>query len=281
MGYRMRASHPSLATSLFALLAVACGSNSPSSSQTPEPSSVGQDVVKNAEPVSDAQAGENDGESDTYQTSMGPLVVTPIWHGTVAFTIGGTTIVVDPWSKAPEGRLPKADLILLTDIHPDHLDKKAIEVVRKANTVIIGPAAVAAALPETSVLDNGQERVESGIGIRAIPMYNEKRGPEAGKLFHDKGRGNGYVLSFGDTNVYVSGDTECTAEMRALQDIDLALVCMNLPYTMPPEEAAECIKAFKPKVITPFHYRGSDLSILETSLEGTGIELRLRDYYAP
>ena len=131
-------------------------------------------------------------------------------------------------------------------------------------------------------MNNGQERVESGIGIRAIPMYNEKRGPEAGKLFHDKGRGNGYVLSFGDTNVYVSGDTECTAEMRALKDIDLALVCMNLPYTMPPEEAAECIKAFKPKVITPFHYRGSDLSVLEKSLDGTsGIELRLRDYYAP
>tara|TARA_R110002096_G_scaffold44524_6_gene119785 strand:+ start:8951 stop:9772 length:822 start_codon:yes stop_codon:yes gene_type:complete len=273
----MRTSHQFVATSLFALLAVACGSSTPPSSKTPEPTAQAQEAT----PASDAEVSANDG-SDTYQTSMGPLLVTPIWHGTVAFTIGATTIVVDPWSKAPEGRLPKADIILLTDIHPDHLDPAAIDEVRKDNSIIIGPSAVAATLPETIVLENGQERSENDIGIRAIPMYNEKRGPEEGKLFHDKGRGNGYVLSFGDTNVYVSGDTECTAEMRALENIDLALVCMNLPYTMPPEEAAECIKAFKPKVVTPFHYRGSDLSVLEASLEGTeGVELRVRDYYAP
>lgn len=276
MGHRMRKSHLLLGTSLFALLSVACGTGNPSSSNSPEL------ATPKVSGTSDTQKSDKGCESDTYQTSIGPLVVTPIWHGTVAFTIGATTVLVDPWSKAPDGRLPKADLILLTDIHPDHLDTAAIDKVRKANTILIGPSAVAATLPEISVLDNGQERVEGNIGIRAIPMYNEKRGPEEGKLFHDKGRGNGYVLSFGDTKVYISGDTECTEEMRSLKDIDLALVCMNLPYTMPPEEAAECIKAFKPKVITPFHYRGSDLGVLEKSLEGIeGIELRIRDFYAP
>jgi len=220
--------------------------------------------------------------SDTFETSLGPLVVTPIWHGTVSFVLGDTTIVVDPWSKAPADRLPKADLVLITDIHPDHLDAAAIEHVRNADTVIMGPKAVADQVPATVTIANGQEQTFRGIGIRAIPMYNEQRGPKPGSVYHDKGRGNGYVLRFGDTKVYLSGDTECTSEMRALQDIDLALVCMNLPYTMPPEEAATCIKAFKPKVVTPYHYRGSDLGVLERALEGvSGIELRIRDYYRP
>lgn len=207
--------------------------------------------------------------------------VTPIWHGTVALSVGDMTIVVDPWSQAPAGRLPKADLVLLTDIHPDHLDTKALETVRKPDTIFIGPSAVAKSFPETRVLDNDQELTEHGIRIRAIPMYNTKRGPEPGKLFHDKGRGNGYVLSIGGTNVYLSGDTACTNEMRALQDIDLAFISMNLPYTMPPDEAAECIKAFRPAVVIPYHYRGSDLSVLEKSLAGLeDVQLRLMDFYA-
>lgn len=211
---------------------------------------------------------------------MGRLTITPIWHGTVALTVGEMTIVVDPWTQAPAGRLPKADLVLLTDIHFDHLDTKALEQVRKPGTVFIGPSAAARMFPETQILDNGKERTEQGIRIRAVPMYNLQRGPEPGKLFHDKGRGNGYVLSIGDTNVYLSGDTECTDEMRALKDIDLAFVCMNLPYTMPPEEAAECIKAFKPAVVVPYHYRGSDLSVLEKSLAGQDdVQLRIFDFY--
>jgi len=112
-------------------------------------------------------------------------------------------------------------------------------------------------------------------------MYNEKRGPEPGKRFHDKGRGNGYLLGFGDKTVYVSGDTECTPEMKALKKVDVAFVCMNLPFTMPPEEAAECVKAFKPRIVIPFHYRGSDLQKFERALAGTdGVEVRIRNFYA-
>jgi L-ascorbate metabolism protein UlaG (beta-lactamase superfamily) len=221
-------------------------------------------------------------EAETIETSMGTLRITPIWHGTLALQINDTVVVVDPWSKAPAERLPKADLILITDMHQDHFDKEAIAQVRKAESVILAPQVVVDKLPAAELLANGEEVTKQGIGILAVPMYNEKRGPEEGKLFHDKGRGNGYLLRFGETQIYISGDTECIEEMRALTDIDMAFVCMNLPYTMPPEEAAECIKAFRPKVMVPYHYRGSDLGVLEKALEGeAGIELRVRDFYRP
>ena len=115
--------------------------------------------------------------------------------------------------------------------------------------------------------------------IEAIPAYNIKRGPAPGKLFHDKRRGNGYVLTYGGKRFYFSGDTEGVPEMRALKNIDVAFVCMNLPYTMPPEEAADAVKAFHPKIVIPYHYRGSDLTVFQKALEGTGIEVRLLEWY--
>lgn len=126
---------------------------------------------------------------------------------------------------------------------------------------------------------NGETKSWAGWSIEAIPMYNLKRGPEAGKLYHDKGRGNGYVLTYGGKRFYISGDTEGIPEMRALKNIDVAFVCMNLPYTMPPDEAADAVKAFHPKIVIPYHYHGSDLAIFETALKGTGIEVRLLDWY--
>lgn len=224
--------------------------------------------------------------TDTVETSAGPVTITPIRHGTLALGFKGKTIVVDPFSEAPQGSLPKADLVLITDIHGDHYDPKAIELVKQDSTVFVVPKVVAEKLAEAKTsgqvktLANGAELTALDIKIRAVSMYNLKRGPEDGKLFHDKGRGNGYVLSFGDKQIYLSGDTECIPEMKALKDIDVAFVCMNLPYTMPPEEAAECITAFKPKVVIPYHYRGSDLSKLDEPLKATPeVELRKRDFY--
>jgi L-ascorbate metabolism protein UlaG (beta-lactamase superfamily) len=254
---------------LLCIALCACGSREPAVSE-PSPE-------KQKAPVADP---ETEGVY-VLDTSMGPVRITPIWHGTLSLEIGETTIVIDPWSKAPAGRLPKAELILITDIHPDHLDKAAIEQVRRTESIILAPQAALETLPNAEPINNGETATKLGIGIEAIPMYNLKRGPEEGKLFHDKGRGNGYVLSFGETRVYISGDTECTPEMRALEDIDLAFVCMNLPYTMPPKEAAECIRAFRPKVAIPFHYRGSNLDELEIGLHGEpGIDLRFYDFYA-
>ena len=219
--------------------------------------------------------------TDTLETSAGPVTVTPIHHGTLALGFSGKTIVIDPFSKAPAGSLPKADLVLITDIHQDHYDPEAITAVRKADTVFVAPPVVAEKLSGAKALKNGEKLELLGVHIEAVPMYNKKRGPEPGKLFHDKGRGNGYLLGFGDKKVYVSGDTECTSEMKALKKVDLAFVCMNLPYTMPPEEAAECVKAFKPAVVIPFHYRGSDLKVFQSALADTkGVEVRIRDFYA-
>jgi len=218
--------------------------------------------------------------ADTFPTSLGDLKITPVRHASVMLEIKGQVWHVDPWSQADYSSLPKADVILITDIHGDHMDAKAIEQIKKASTVIVAPAAVAKTVTEAKVLNNGESTTIGGIQIDAVPMYNLKRGPEAGKLFHDKSRGNGYVLNIGGKRVYFSGDTEVTDEMRALKNIDVAFVCMNLPYTMPPEEAAEGVKAFRPKIVYPYHYRGSDLTAFSKPLEAqSGIEVRLREWY--
>ena len=219
--------------------------------------------------------------SDHIATATGDLVITPVYHGTIMLEHAGLHIVVDPWSKGPIAALPKADLILLTDIHPDHLDVPAIDSLLKADTVVVGPAAVADKVPSAELMNNGDQKVVRGISIQAVPMYNLERGPEPGKLYHDKGRGNGYLLELGGKRVYLSGDTECSDEMRALTGIDVAFVCMNLPYTMPPEEAAACVKAFQPKVVYPYHYRDSDPAVFQRQLATEGaIEVRVRNFYA-
>ncbi|MCB9589753.1 MAG: MBL fold metallo-hydrolase [Polyangiaceae bacterium] len=273
--------HSLVLSLLTAAWLVGCNNTTPPSTQpsaeTPKTASA-KPEPSTAPTVTAATDGAK--VTDTLETSAGPVTFSPIYHGTLAIGFKGKTIVVDPYSSAPKGWLPKADLVLITDIHPDHYDPKAIEEVKKDSTIFVAPKVVTDKLEGAKPLANGEETKELDIGIRAVPMYNLKRGPEEGKLFHDKGRGNGYVLTFGDKHVYLSGDTECTDEMKALKDIDLAFVCMNLPYTMPPDEAAVCIKAFKPKLIIPYHYRGSDLSKLETALEGTeGVKLEKRDFY--
>lgn len=217
--------------------------------------------------------------SDTFETSAGPVKMTPLQHASFMIEAGGKVIQVDPVGDFYQS-LPKADLILITDIHGDHMSPPAIAQAKKSGTVIIAPAAVAKTVTDAEVLNNGQSKQWSGWTIEAIPMYNIKRGPAPGKLYHDKGRGNGYVLSYGGKRFYISGDTEGIPEMRALKNIDVAFVCMNLPYTMPPEEAAEAVKAFHPKVVYPYHYRGSDLKVFENALQGSGIDVRIRDWYA-
>jgi len=218
-------------------------------------------------------------ETDTFGTSAGPVRITPIYHASLMMEAAGKTIYVDPWGKGNFDGLPQADLILITDIHPDHLDAGQITRLSKAGTEIIAPPAVAATVASAKVLRNGETTHWGDWSIEAIPMYNMNRGPAPGKYFHDKGRGNGYVLTYGGKRFYIAGDTEGTPEMRALKNIDVAFVPMNLPYTMPPEEAAEAVRAFHPKMVYPYHYRGSDLTVFSKALEGTGIEVRIRNWY--
>jgi L-ascorbate metabolism protein UlaG (beta-lactamase superfamily) len=217
--------------------------------------------------------------SQTFETSAGPVKITPIFHASTLIEGGGKAIYLDPAKPSDFTALPPADLILITDIHGDHMDPAAIASVSKAGTQIIAPAAVAKTVTTAKTLSNGETTKWEQWTIEAIPMYNLVRGPEPGKLFHDKGRGNGYVLTYGGKRFYFSGDTENIPEMRALKNIDVAFVCFNLPYTMTPEEAAESVLAFHPKVVIPYHFRGSDVSVFQKKLEGSGIEVRILDWY--
>ncbi|MBI5533582.1 MAG: MBL fold metallo-hydrolase [Deltaproteobacteria bacterium] len=215
---------------------------------------------------------------DTLATSQGPVEIVPIHHETLLLRVAGKAIYLDPIKDGTYDALPKATHIFLTDIHSDHLDPSTIERLRTPTTVLIGPQAVADKLQGVTVIRNGESRSLDGFTVDAVPMYNLQRGPAPGELFHDKGRGNGYVFTFGDKRVYVSGDTECTPEMRELKNIDVAFLCMNLPYTMPPAEAAECVKAFRPAVVYPYHFRGSDPNELKNSV-GAASEVRVRTWY--
>ncbi len=214
-----------------------------------------------------------------FPTSAGEVKITPLYHASTLIEAGGKTIYLDPAKPAKFTGSPKADLILITDIHPDHMDPPSIAEISKAGTNILAPLAVGATVTTAKPIANGETKTWQGWTIEAIPAYNLTRGPAPGKLFHDQGRGNGYVLTYGGVRFYFSGDTEGVPEMRALKNIDVAFVCMNLPYTMPPDEAADAVKAFHPRIVIPYHYRGSDLSVFQKRLEGTGIEIRLLDWY--
>jgi L-ascorbate metabolism protein UlaG (beta-lactamase superfamily) len=217
--------------------------------------------------------------TQTFSTASGPVKITPIYHASLMIEAGNKTIYLDPAKPANVAGLPPADLILITDIHGDHMDPALIAAVSKSGTEIMAPPAAVKTVTSATPISNGETRKWNGWTIQAIPMYNMKRGPAPGQFYHTKGRGNGYILTYGGKRFYFSGDTEGTPEMRALKNIDVAFVCMNVPYTMPPDEAAEAVRAFHPKIVIPYHYQGSDPQVFAKDLEGSGIEVRLLDWY--
>lgn len=222
-------------------------------------------------------------QTQVFQTSAGPVKITPIIHASTLIEADNQIIYVDPARLPSTAGLPPADMILISDIHGDHMDPAAISALSKPTTVVWAPPAVAKTVTTSTVISNGETKSWGKWTIEAIPMYNIVRGPEPGKFYHDKGRGNGYVLTYGGKRFYFSGDTENIPEMRALKNIDVAFVCMNLPNTMSPEEAADAVKAFHPRIAIPYHYRSarenSDITVFEKALEGTGIEVRLLNWY--
>ena len=217
--------------------------------------------------------------ADTIPASGGDITIVPLNHATLQIAHGRHVIDVDPVAQADFSKLPAPDIILVTDIHPDHLDPATIAKLKTDTTTVVAPAAVAAKVPGATVMANGETTPVNGVSIEAVPMYNLKRGPAPGQLYHDKGRGNGYIVTLGGKRLYIAGDTECTPEMRSLKNVDVAFIPMNLPYTMPPSEAAECVKAFKPKIVYPYHYRGQNLNEFAAALKGSGIDVRIRDWY--
>ncbi len=225
---------------------------------------------------------------DTIKTKKGPLIIQPITHGSVVLNFEGKSIYVDPYGGADlYNGLAKPDLILITDIHGDHLDKKTLDALETTGATFVVPQAVADQLPEkyknqVKVVANGKCVTAQGITIKAIPMYNLPESPDSR---HVKGRGNGYILNLGGKHVYFSGDTEDITEMRELKNIDVAFVCMNLPYTMDINQAASAVLDFKPKIVYPYHYRGteglSDVGAFKKMVNDKNkkIEVRLKDWY--
>lgn len=227
-------------------------------------------------------------QSDEIATNKGVLKISPILHATLVFEWDGKTIFVDPYGGAAlfEG-FSDPDLIIITDIHGDHLHMETLNGINTKKATIVAPRAVTDQLPaglskEVVVLSNGDQKNVLQIAIKALPMYNL---PETDDSRHPKGRGNGYVLEMGGKLIYLSGDTEGIPEMRSLRNIDVAFVCMNEPYTMDINQAADAVLDFKPKIVYPYHYRGQGgLSDVEKFKElvaagNPDIEVRLRKWY--
>ncbi len=223
-------------------------------------------------------AAQKEFEEDIITTSKGDLKITFIGHGTLMFTFAGKVIHVDPVSReADYSQLPKADLILVTHEHGDHLDTKAIDIIRQEKTDLVLTEKCTDKVEGGIIMENGDVKTVQGFKIEAVPAYNivHKRG--SGVPYHPKGHGNGYVIAFADKRVYVAGDTENTPEMKALKNIDIAFLPMNLPYTMTPEMVADAAKAFKPKILYPYHYGNTDTSRIVALLKDVKeIEVRIR-----
>ncbi len=217
-------------------------------------------------------------ESDIIKTSAGDLQITFIGHGTLMFTFGGKVIHVDPVSKeADYTKLPKADLILITHHHRDHLDLKALDILRTPKTAVVLTEICAEQVKGGIVMKNSDVRTIEGLMIEAVPAYNIVHMRTEGNPFHPKGEGNGYVITFGDKRVYVAGDTENTPEMKKLERIDVAFLPMNVPPTMTPEMVADAAKAFKPKILYPYHYGETNTAkIVELLKDTKEVEVRIR-----
>ncbi len=225
-----------------------------------------------------ATSGNDEFEQDTIPTSKGDLRITFIGHGTLMFQHGGLTIHVDPVGRyADYSKLPKADLVLVTHEHGDHLDRSAIKGVATKDTVVVLTEACARQIPSGVVTRNGDVKEVKGVKIEAVPAYNIVHERAPGRPFHPKGEGNGYVITFGDKRVYVAGDTEKIPEMARLTGVDCAFLPMNLPYTMTPEMVAEAARTLRPKILYPYHFGNTDTARLRELLkDASGIEVRIR-----
>lgn len=222
--------------------------------------------------------GQTKFESDTLKTREGNVVITFLGHGSLMITFKGNVVYIDPVSRyADFTQMPKADLILVTHEHGDHLDGAAVEKIRTQKTQLVYTQACADNVRGGIVLKNGDERVIERVKVEAVPAYNIVHMRSEGVPFHSKGSGNGYVTTFGAMRIYVAGDTENIPEMSDLGKIDCAFLPMNLPYTMTPEMVAEAAKRIKPKILYPYHFGNTNTAqLVELLKDYKGVEIRIR-----
>ncbi|MGC9374759.1 MAG: MBL fold metallo-hydrolase [Bacteroidales bacterium] len=219
-------------------------------------------------------------QTDVYETNKGELKIQFVQHASIFFEYNGKVIHVDPVSRMGDyENYPKADLILITHHHGDHLDQNAIELLKKEHTKIVLTQKckeMSEYLTDVIVIKNGDILNINKLEITAVPAYNIKHKRENGDPYHIKGEGNGYVIKFDNKKVYVAGDTENIPEMKTLQNIDIAFLPMNLPYTMTPEMVADAARMFKPQILYPYHYGDTDTSKLVELLKDEDIEVRIK-----
>lgn len=222
--------------------------------------------------------------ADKIKTEAGVVTLHPIHHATLVLTYNGKTIYFDPTGGADAfADLNDPDIIFITDIHPDHFNIETLKALDTKNAAFAVPQAVADRMPEMFkeqlvILDNGETTTVMNIHIRAIPMYNLPKSPDS---YHVKGRGNGYILTLGGKKFYIAGDTEGIPEMRSLENIYVAFIPMNLPYTMSVEQAADAVLDFEPAIVYPYHYSGSNIQKFKRLVheKNADIDVRLRDWY--
>jgi L-ascorbate metabolism protein UlaG (beta-lactamase superfamily) len=227
---------------------------------------------------------------DMVATGAGDLTVHPVHHASMMLTWNGMNILVDPAPRPGGGgegdvtaeytAMPAPDAILVTHEHGDHFNVDILKAVSGDDVPIVVPQAVADKMPDdlkgkAVVMANGDTRTVAGFEIEAVPAYNLT---EERLKYHPQGRDNGYVLTLGDTRVYIAGDTEDTPEMRALEDIDAAFVPMNLPYTMDIGQAASAVKEFQPGIVYPYHYGDSDVDAFREMVADAS-DVRLLKWY--
>jgi L-ascorbate metabolism protein UlaG (beta-lactamase superfamily) len=227
-------------------------------------------------------------QPDILGTEKGDVTMTPVLHATVVLEWDGKTIYLDPYGGAERfQKFAPADLICITHLHGDHLNKETLSALDLSSTTLIAPQSVIDALGEIKfgriqMLANGDVIDLLDLKVEAVPMYNL---PNDETARHPKGWGNGYVLTIGGKKFYFAGDTEDIPEMRSLSGIDYAFICMNVPFTMDVEQAADAVLEFKPKVVYPYHFRGqngfSDVNKFKSIVNGKdqAIQVRLRNWY--
>lgn len=220
-----------------------------------------------------AMAESHGAMGDSYQTANGEITIHPVSHASFVMVTPAGVIHVDPVGGGDLYKdLPAPDLILLTHHHGDHFDQPTLDALWHENLTMVANPTVFEALPEamkavTASMSNGDTGAARGLPVEAVPAYNTT--PDRLK-YHPQGRDNGYILAVDGLRIYIAGDTEDTPEMRALTDIDIAFVPFNLPYTMDETQAASAVAEFAPKVVYPYHYKGSDLDKFRAGLAQAG-----------
>lgn len=225
--------------------------------------------------------GLNAQTSDTIQTNKGKLIIHFLGHASLMFEYDGKIIHIDPFSNVADYKsLPKADLILITHQHQDHLDSLALVNIYKTSTNIFWTQECEKSSKfkaTAKVLQNGDKIIWKGILIEAVPAYNIVNKRQNGTPYHAIGEGNGYILTFRNKRIYIAGDTENIPEMLKFRPIDIAFLPMNLPYTMTPEMVKDAALMINPKILYPYHYGKTDTSIIVNLLKDTpSIQVRIR-----